>query len=395
MTRTNIIFVHGTGVRLPAYRDNVDTARAHALGAGIDAHFVECPWGDQYGSEFIFQSLPNLSEEHIRKQQSEDFVRWSCLYYDPMSELEKLTIRDETATTSASDGEPAWERKWKAVCAYQPSPEMAVLLQRAGVKDDLWDEALYEVTENNTVARLAFKHSAHELPEAVQALARALVAQLHRMLGASGISGPGGATRDAMVQRLIVDWGGAVLGPGAFFGKMLKRISTSVLKEYRIGLSAAIAPFIGDILLYQSRGERIRQYIRDAIASVEGGQVVVVAHSLGGIACVDLLASPGAPRIDRLVTVGSQAPLLYELGALASLRPGDALPPGFPHWLNVYDLNDMLSYVAEPLFAKEVDPDVSVRDLAVDSGQPFPDAHSAYFSNDAVWRAIGDFIAAP
>ena len=391
MTRTNIIFVHGTGVRLAGYSESVTTARKHALAAGINANFVECPWGETYGSKPIFSSLPGLSDEHILKQQSEDFVRWSWLYYDPLSELDKLTIRD---TTKPSDDEPDWHSKWQEVCAYRPSAEMANLLKCAGIEDALWNDALFQVAENNAVTPLAFQRSAHELPEAVQALARATLAQLHRMLAELGVPGPSGATRDEMVKCLTVDWGGAVLAPSDFFSNMFKRISTSVIKQYRVGLNAAIAPFIGDILLYQSRGEEVREFIREKIASVEGGQVVVVAHSLGGIACVDMLASPGAPRVDRLVTLGSQAPLLYELGALTSLQPGRSLPKGFPSWLNVYDLNDMLSYVAAPLFSTKCDPGTSVRDMSVDSGQPFPDAHSAYISNNAVWRAINDFIAA-
>lgn len=394
MTRTNIIFVHGTGVRQPAYDDNLATARANAYAAGIDANFVECLWGERYGSKAVLASLPGLSEDRVLKQHSEDFVRWSWLYYDPLSELEKLTIRDKTAPMSESGAEPAWLSKWKEVGCYQPSPGMLNLLKLSGIDDELWGDALYEVTENNKVARLAFERSAHELPEAVQALARALVAQLHQMLTACGRAGPSGATRDEIVRQLNVDWGAAVLGPSDFFANMLKRISTAVIKEYRVGLSAAIAPFIGDILLYQSRGEQIRQCIRDTIATMKSGPVVVVAHSLGGIACVDMLASPNAPQIDCLVTVGSQAPLLYELGALSSLQPPEPLPPGFPSWLNIYDLNDMLSYVAEPVFAREGDKSLLVQDLAVDSGQPFPGAHSAYFGNVAVWRCIGKFIGA-
>ena len=157
MTRTNIIFVHGTGVRLAVYTESMTTAHKHALAAGIDANFVECRWGDIYGSKPIFSSLPGLSDEHILKHQSEDFVRWSGLHYDPLSELDKLTIRDATATTSTSDARPAWKIKLEEICAYLPSPKMATMLQRADIDDTLWKDALYEVTRNNNVTRLAFE----------------------------------------------------------------------------------------------------------------------------------------------------------------------------------------------------------------------------------------------
>ena len=47
----------------------------------------------------------------------------------------------------------------------------------------------------------------------------------------------------------------------------------------------------GDILLYQARGEHIRTFIRDCImdARQTDSNIVLLAHSLGGIASLDLL----------------------------------------------------------------------------------------------------------
>ena len=69
---------------------------------------------------------------------------------------------------------------------------------------------------------------------------------------------------------------------------------------------------------------------------------------------------------------------------LYSLKPNQALPSTFPPWLNVFDRNDFLSFIVNPLFP-------NATDIEVESGQPFPDSHSAYFSNDAVWNAIRNF----
>jgi hypothetical protein len=98
-----------------------------------------------------------------------------------------------------------------------------------------------------------------------------------------------------------------------------------------------------------------------------------------------LLALPNPPAVSRLVTAGSQSPLLYEIGALFSMKPPKPLPPDFPPWLNLYDRNDFLSYVAHRLWP-------AVKDVEIESGQPFPDSHSAYFGNDAAWLAIRNFI---
>jgi len=134
-------------------------------------------------------------------------------------------------------------------------------------------------------------------------------------------------------------------------------------------------------LLYQARGAGIRRVIADTIRTCPD-DVVILAHSLGGIACVDLLVKKYHPQVKMVVTVGSQAPLLYEIGALTSLHYGEPLPYWFPPWLNIYDLADFLSYVGAPLFPGRV------RDAQVDNGQPFPQAHSAYWTNQKVWDEI-------
>ena len=109
--------------------------------------------------------------------------------------------------------------------------------------------------------------------------------------------------------------------------------------------------------------------------------MVLIAHSLGGIACVDLLVKTPLSAVKLLIICGSQAPLFYEIGALQSLEFGDIpaahrLPGHFPTWLNFYDLRDFLSYVAEPLFAKD-----RVTDVVVDNRLPFPESHSGYWRN--------------
>ena len=77
-----------------------------------------------------------------------------------------------------------------------------------------------------------------------------------------------------------------------------------------------------------------------------------------------------------LITVGSQVPYFYEIDALQSLRYDVPLPRHVPPWLNIYDLRDFLSYICAGVFKE------GVQDLPVDSKQPFPHSHGAYWSND-------------
>ena len=128
--------------------------------------------------------------------------------------------------------------------------------------------------------------------------------------------------------------------------------------------------------------------IKRAIEHAPGEAVTVLAHSLGGVACVDLLAMEDLDgRVDQLITVGSQAPFFYECGALASVEHPKTLPGHFPRrWLNIYDPWDLLAYRAAKVFPQHAS------DVEVSNGQPFPFAHSAYWSNSKVWDAIGTWL---
>ena len=70
---------------------------------------------------------------------------------------------------------------------------------------------------------------------------------------------------------------------------MMRLGGSRVIQHYRAPFDAAVTPFVGDILLYLARGEKVRSFIADRVARVEP-PVVLVGHSLGGIACLDLLA---------------------------------------------------------------------------------------------------------
>jgi pimeloyl-ACP methyl ester carboxylesterase len=166
------------------------------------------------------------------------------------------------------------------------------------------------------------------------------------------------------------------------------RFGTNVIQRKRGALTDGAYPFAGDILLYQAKGQKIRDFIRSQVEQVDS-PVVLLAHSLGGIACVDLLIEQDLrDKVKQLITVGSQAPFLYEIDALQSLSFGESLPEHFPKWLNIYDLRDFLSYVGdrEGLFPGRL------KDVVVDNKQPFPEAHGAYWANTDTWRAITEVL---
>lgn len=376
-----IIVVHGTGVRLRSFQRTFEHTKAVAEAAGVTEDFLECVWGDPLGVEFEGRSLPDPPSPEKQKEEAEDFACWNWLFDDPLFELDKLTIRAPgvAASVPMPGHKPEWQRLWEQIAAYRPSQELSLLLAR-GDLTEIWPAAWSRITQLSPLPCAAFEASAHELAEASRALARAVIAQIYVDAMDAGISGPSRDLRQKLFERLIDDWGQQVYGLGAFFAAILQRAATRVLRTHRERFTdLAIFP-IGDILLYQSHGDHIRQFIRHKIATAQP-PITLLAHSLGGIACVDLLALPEPPAVARLVTVGSQAPLLYEIGALSSLKPPKLLPKTFPPWLNLYDRNDFLSFLAGRLWP-------CVRDVEIESGLPFPDSHSAYFGNDVAWGPI-------
>jgi pimeloyl-ACP methyl ester carboxylesterase len=137
--------------------------------------------------------------------------------------------------------------------------------------------------------------------------------------------------------------------------------------------------------MYLARGEPIRDFIADAVTAIDG-RVVLVAHSLGGIASVELLATRTLPAVELLVTVGSQAPFLYELNALPTLAFGAELPATVPRWVNIFDRRDLLAFAGAGVFPGRVE------DREVDNGTPFPRSHSAYFANSRFYAALDEVL---
>jgi hypothetical protein len=194
---------------------------------------------------------------------------------------------------------------------------------------------------------------------------------------------------DPIVKTL--GWiGSAAFGVGSYVTSFM--FATPITKRRRGQVTGTASPIAGDILLYQCRGCDIRRWIHDHLMRLSP-PIVVLAHSLGGVASVDLLMKLNLrDRVPLLVTVGSQAPYLYEINALRSLKYHEQvkLPDHFPPWLNLYNHRDFLSYVGQPVFG-----DIVI-DKEVTSLQPFPQSHSAYWNQpityDFIRKAIQDHV---
>lgn len=224
-------------------------------------------------------------------------------------------------------------------------------------------------------------------------LARAFVAAWIVAAEHAGLPAVGGALRDRLCAQAVLALGGAPhKALRDRIGEALKGVAASGGSHWTArnrGMLADDTPLPAELLRYQLRGQALRDLLRRRVAEVQAqrpGPVVLMAHGVEAIAGFELLNEAAPPTLAGLVTVGSPATCLYELDALSTLRQGAPLPAAFPPWLNVHDPADLLSGVAEALFGGRV------HDLAVESRQPFPQSHGAYWSQPALWAALKGFV---
>jgi hypothetical protein len=389
----DFVFIHGTGVREPAYTHAFNRISEQLKRRRGRIRMFRCFWGADYGTRLFANgaSIPGFETKRDPNAllTDEEYIigLWSLLYQDPLFEVRILAMREEGA--EFVPGVQPGQELDHAVRTLAPSPELRMVLIEAGL-DTVFDEArktlLTEVDYEDMIEK-----AAEPLTEYRIAVARALVAQ--SVVLAQAKHGVGSVIlpawlRDELVDRLVTELGGRERFISSWVQKkmigVVKRIATNRIDRWRGIFSEEASGAAGDILMYQAHGQGIRRFIRQTIETLDG-PVVVIAHSLGGIAAVDMLIETPIekPPIRLLVTVGSQAPLLYELNALVSMPydPHGRLPKHFPPWLNIYDERDFLSYKGSGIFSE-------VHDMSVNNGQPFPESHCAYWGNDKVWDAI-------
>jgi hypothetical protein len=386
-----VIFVHGTGVREPAFSELFERVRSelHERRPGLGVE--PCYWGGTEGARLWHGggSVPAYDATRSIEPgpEDEELAAWDLLYQDPLWELRLLAMAGpaggERLAWQVLPGDALDAR----VQALVPSAELAAAVAAAGLAQTF--QPARAAVATSPPYRQAVAAAGDDLGDLRLAVARAIVAEaLAERAEQDDVDTPvmpDAQARDRVVVLLVDELGGGERGLPSLMVAPVRglalRVATAQARRRRGALTDATYPGAGDILLYQARGNGIRALIaKQAMAAA--GPVTLIAHSLGGIASVDLLVSQPLPSVRLLITVGSQAPFLCEIGALWSLPHGDPLPDHFPPWLNIYDPRDLLSYIGAPLFPGRVE------DVPVNNKQPFPQSHSAYWANPKVWDAI-------
>lgn len=386
-----LLFVHGTGVRAAGYVSTLQTierqVRRHGLSWAVHGSF----WGEVEGAKLRIggRSIPGYATSGGTQPTEADQVLalWAVLYTDPWYELRLLRHRPVGGPVGLGQQPPAAALR-RAIEQYEPSPALISEFADAGL-DVYLPEALAAIRAAPEL-RDAIQTAPADPVEHRRAIARAVVAAAVVSAQDAGQPAVDGATRDALVLRLTTELHGDGLGVSEFLLRPVKGMAARLVTRKLVGdrgsITDSASPAAGDILRFLSAGHGARAFIRRAIVDLAPSPVFLLAHSLGGIMCADLLVREHVANVAGLITIGSQSPFLYEIGAFPALAHPDPLPEHFPPWLNVYDRRDVLSYLGSGVFGG------GVRDVEVDNGQPFPQSHSAYWTNPAVWAAVDGFV---
>ena len=171
-------------------------------------------------------------------------------------------------------------------------------------------------------------------------------------------------------------------------GDLISGLERPVLRTFYHSAIPKLWGTIADAVYYLHHGEEMQAQMLAWFAARPRQSArprIAVGLSLGGLLLVDALAVAPAGSVDAVVTVGSQVPMIYQCGGLTSLPRSSPPPSPFRPWLNVWDPDDYMSFPVRSIFgARRAIVDRVVQDPAY----AFPDDHSNYFAERAVYDAI-------
>ncbi|SDA57580.1 MULTISPECIES: hypothetical protein [unclassified Janthinobacterium] len=389
-----LLFVHGTGVRKAGYDSSMELIKRQLVAYHCNVRLEGCFWGGSVGATLPDEcrSVPGYGNTRSigNTAEDDDLALWNLLCREPTAELGMLA----TSGGVMAAYPPNLPHPGVQLCAQfaglQHHPELVRAV--ADLAPDHTAASILSLISGSPAYAAAEQCGAAATPSHAAALARAVVATLQYLALEQGLPVYDAHGSNALATQLGQALGSNVRGPvGAGLTSLLSWGATWYSRARRGRLTDQGYAAAGDILCYQSRGDALRDFLLNKIAEFPDDQVILFAHSLGGIASFETLIQHQPANVAKLITFGSQSPFLYEMDALSKLRRNAELPVSlpdlFPPWSNFYDLNDPLSYLAGKLF------DSRVSDHEVKSGMPFPAAHSAYLRNEPFWHLVSSKVA--
>ncbi len=159
--------------------------------------------------------------------------------------------------------------------------------------------------------------------------------------------------------------------------------------------------FLGDSFLYfgqrgtpEAPGPIVKK-ISDALTegwekrTDQDPDLIVVAHSMGANIMCDVVSYFRPDQeIDLLITVAAQFPLFADLHmfpGLDSRRRPIQKPPNVKRWINVYDMNDIFGFTAQPMFE-------DIEDLEFASGRLGITTHADCFKFVSLYEQLAKAV---
>jgi hypothetical protein len=386
-----VIFVHGTGVREKQYNSTFIAIKQGLQNLNPNIELISCSWGKHSGARLNANnaSSPNFDPEIVRNISGDlvEIYLWDELYRDPTAEIQFLPhrrregshreaprkLRQRIESLLQQDFLNDFDLRF-SIDHYTFQQAHSYIFEYVSI-DSLCAVAqsplneFYDVISRAIVGALVYRSSENPSSDKSEEQARFISNHMH-----------GGEVPRGSLERLAEGFIKKIVVP-----KAVKKLQEDMVKR-----NPSYFPAIADILMYQARPDPIHDYILDVINRCPQ-PVFLLAHSLGGIACVDLLISnkQASKSTKALITVGSQVPFMYEINALRSLEYKDPLPSYFPSkWVNIYDKKDSLSFVGQDknLFSNYIE------DYEVNNEKHFPECHSRYWGNTRVYEKIVEVI---
>ena len=216
---TNFIFVHGTGVRQPAYGVALKKINQHLKNKDQSYQVHQCYWGEENGSKLNEggKSIPtfdtNRSIDGSLSEEDYKIGLWNLLYQDPLFELEILSLR-ESESPYIPRQETAGETLDKTIKSFFPSQTLLEQLTEAGINKDVFVQAKENILEDKK-----YQNAIHQVQPPLGdyrlAIAKALVAQSAIFVSSQDGSQAlcfTGQRRDQIVDQIVSEIGGSDRG---------------------------------------------------------------------------------------------------------------------------------------------------------------------------------------
>ncbi len=374
---TTVVFVHGITVREQRYERMLRRIRYGLCLSRDDVVVAGCYWGDlATPPDFRGVSIPSARRGTRGPDGPDPDPSW---WEDPLGGLRDLRDAEDLQPLHglARMPEPIARRNDALVAVRQDVGErlVAALPDIVGpdravpgptvfrIVADVLEEAM-RADRDLTPAALA-----DPVADAVAASLFAVVAGEVGVDPEFGWNAAADAVRGAFVDRF---------GSERAALRVRARALTAGLRwgGRRYAMSR-MAAGVGDVLVHAAHRTEILARLDEQVRRVPADhRLVIVGHSLGGVISFEY-ARDCDRVIHRLVTVGSQVGLFAELGVYGPQPAG----PGAQTWVNVYDPDDALAFLAAPLFD-------DVTDVELDTRAPFPVCHSEYWAVAATYGHV-------